>query len=316
MNTNRWLGIKSLRNAGLICGWLLSVAPMAGAADCSGTPVSGVLGWKPGWKLADGGLAGFAKMNINIDGFGRAYHAKNAAAGALIHLCNAGRVYLPDGTVYEGSQDNATCIGRFLSDLARIEVAGWIDPTVGAVEWYGILGESSAKIKGRTINAVKPVKQADGSGFYVSPTSLFDKSVVDPRVQSRYVNPLRIPAAVMPKSLNTHGISLGSFGVAYHINKKVAVPFVVGDRGPRVGEGSVALARRAAGLSITDNVTRQNRFDGQVDKMHVLWVFFGGPAATFDSKNEGAIIEAANAAFANWGGEERLAKCVEAVPQH
>ena len=50
------------------------------------------------WRLRDRGLAAFAKMNINIDGYARAYHPKNFDGGAVMHLCNAGEVFLPDGT--------------------------------------------------------------------------------------------------------------------------------------------------------------------------------------------------------------------------
>jgi hypothetical protein len=294
---------------------LLALHLCAGAADCAGTAVNGVQGWSPGWKLADGSLAGFAKMNVNIDGYGRAYHRRNAAGGALIHLCNAGRVHLPGGQVYEGSESNPTCTGKFMEDLARIEAAGWADPAVGVVEWYGILGEGSTKINGRTVGAVKPVPQADGSGFFVSPTSLVDKSVTDPKVQARYVNPLHVPSAVMPRSLAAQGIAFGSFGVAYRLDKKIAVPFVVGDGGPRVGEGSVALARLAAGLPVSDDITAKNRFQGQVDGKTVLWVFFGGAAAGFDGKDEAATVKAADAAFQAWGGNDRLARCVDAVPK-
>lgn len=293
---------------------LLATTLYAAEADCRGTPLTDVPGWSPGWKLdGDGGFAGFAKMNVNIDGYGRAYHMKNAAAGALIHLCNAGRVYLPDGTVYEGSADNATCTGKFMSDVARIEAAGWTDPAVGVVQWYGILGEGSARMRGRTISAVKPVQQSDG--FFVSPTSLADPSIADPKVQARYVNPLRVPSAVMPRSLAAHGVSFGTFGVAYNVQKRIAVPFVVGDGGPRVGEGSVALARKAAGLPLTDDVTRQNRFAGQVETKDVLWIFFGGASVRFDSANEQATVDSAAAAFAAWGGEDRLARCVQTVPR-
>ena len=314
--TESLLGYASRRVA-LCIGLLLAVANLpARAEDCAGTALSGVGGVSKAWKLSDRGVAAFAKMNINVDGYGRAYHPDNARAGALIHLCNAGRVYLFDGTRYEGSESNATCTGRFMSDVARIGQAGWRDPSVGAVQWYGILGEGSVTIKGRKIDAVIPVLNKDGSGFYVSPTSLFDKTVSDPADQSRYVNPLRIASAVMPNSLAAQGIAMGSFGVALNVKKGIAVPFVVGDGGPRIGEGSVALARLQVGVSLTDEITRANRYVGQVDGPDVLWVFFGDAATTYDSKNEDALTASAKAAFARWGGEDRLARCVAIVPRH
>jgi hypothetical protein len=60
------------------------------------------------------------------------------------------------------------------------------------------------------------------------------------------------------------------------------VPFVVGDGGPRIGEGSPALARQVLGLPVTDTIDRKTRYAGQVDGRDVLWVFFGGPAEHFD----------------------------------
>lgn len=287
----------------------------AGTQKCEGSPVAGIPGWTSGWKLTTGGYGGFAKLNINIDGYGRAYHRKNAEAGALIHLCNAGRVYLPNGTSYEGSSSNATCTGRFMNDLARIEAAGWKDPKVGAIDWYGIVGQGSATIGGKHLTSPEPVLQKDGSGFYVSPTSLVDKSISDVRDQSRYVNALRIPAGVIPKALREKSITYGSFGVAYRLDKRIPVPFVVGDGGPRVGEGSTALARLAAGLEVTDDITRKNRYEGQREAKDVLWIFFGGDALAFDGKNEAATLEAARQAFENWGGVPRLEACSNVVPK-
>lgn len=296
---------------------LLCAAPLAAAAaDCAGSLITSLPGAPKAWRLAGGGIAAFGRMNINIDGHGRAYHPQNAQAGALIHLCNAGRVVRPDGTRYEGSESNATCTGRFMNDFARIRAAGWKDPSVGAVQWYGILGQDSVTIRDRRIDAVVPVPNRDGSGFYVSPTSLFDRTVADVADQKRYVNPLRIASAVVPRGVLAQGIAMGSFGVAIHADKRIAVPFVVGDGGPRIGEGSPALARQAAGLAVTDDITRANRFAGQVEAPKVLWVFFGDEAQAFDSRNESGTTAAAADAFARWGGGERLARCLSTVPRN
>jgi hypothetical protein len=235
----------ALRKTLLFISATLLIIPLGTSQTCAGKPQP--LGGKSGWALDGGGFAMFSKMNVNIDGYAKAYHPDNAAAGALLHLCVAGKVYLPDGTSYEGSESNQTCTGKFMTDFAKIRAAGWQDPSVGAINWYGIVGQGSATIHGRTITAVKPVEQKDGSGFYVSPTSLFDHSVRDEGDQDRYVNPLRIPAAVVPRVLQSKGIVMGTFGVAIDKKKNIAVPFVVDDSGPAVGEGSVALARMVAG---------------------------------------------------------------------
>jgi hypothetical protein len=294
---------------------LLLLFQVAVAQTCAGELEHNVGGIPNIWALGSGGIAAFAKMNINLDGYGRAYHPKNSAGGAVIHLCNAGKVYLPDGSSYQGSKSNATCTGRFMEDYKRIGDAGWQSSSVGAIKWYGVLGEGVATIHGREIQNVKPVLQKDGSGFYVSPTSLQDGSVpVDD--QNRYINPLRVASAVVPGSLAQRGISMGTFGVAIDRRKKIAVPFVVGDGGPRIGEGSAALARLVAGKALTDLETRQNRSDGQVDTPDVLWVFFAGQAKKYDHKNEGELADAAKQAYEQWSDSARLLDCLNAVPKN
>ncbi len=287
-----------------------------GAQDCSGKALHDVGGVHNSWVLNDGAIAAFSKMNVNLDGYGHAYSPRNYAGGALLHLCNAGKVYLPDGSSYQGSESNATCIGRFTQDFKRIGDAGWQDPSVGAISWYGILGEGTATIHGRTVNSVKPVSQKDGSGFYVSPTSLVDLKVTDLEDQNRYVNPLRVPSAVVPGSVVSRGIAIGTFGVAMDRHKKIAVPFVVGDEGPRIGEGSAALARLVAGEPVNDVLTRKTSTVGQVDTPDVLWVFFGGQATKYDHTDAGKLSADAKQAYEKWGGEVRLGVCLSTVPNN
>lgn len=301
-----------------LCWLAAGPALGVGASEptCAGALLPGVGGKNVrAWKLTDGSIAAFSGMNINIDGYGRAYHPRNREAGAVLHLCVGGKVWLPDGTSYEGSESNATCVGRFMADVARIEAAGWTDVSVGVVQWYGIVAEGSAKIAGHHVQGIKPVLQRDGSGFYVSPTSLFDKSVTDIADQRRYVNPLRVASAVVPSSVVRQGIGFGSFGVAINTKKQIAVPFVVGDGGPRIGEGSPALARQVAGLSVSDEINLKNRFDGQVDGLDVLWVFFGGPTEPFDHQKDAEVAAHAKLAFDAWGGTARLAQCLATLPR-
>lgn len=263
--------------------------------------------------LEDGAAATLGPMTVNVDGSARAYHRNNFEGGAIIHLCNAGQVHLPDGTRYHGSESNATCTGKFMDDLARIEAAGWDDPTVGAIRWYGILGEGDARIAGRTVKGVKPVINADGSGFYVSPTALIDpaRPAADP---ARYVDAITVPhAAVRSNS----GVALGTFGVAIRAKNCprgrvcAPVPFIVGDIGPKIGEGSMALTRAVNGLPFTTAITRNNRFAGNIGRENddVLWVFFGGEAAE-PPFTRASVLTRARAAFAAWGGPDRLNRCL------
>ncbi len=260
--------------------------------------------------LPDGGIALRARMNINIDGSARAYHRDNYAGGALIHLCNAGEVFLPNGSRYQGSADNATCTGRFMADYARIRSAGWRDPSVGAIRWFGILGRGNLIVGSRTVRGVTPVEQPDGSGYYVSPTTLFDPQY-DEADQRRYVEPLAVPAAVVRNSqaLRQRSVVAGTLGVAIHRTRRVPVPFIVGDTGPRIGEGTPALARLASGLPIKEDITRAERYVGQVDAPDIVWVFFGGHVLPppYDAFS---VRARADQAFQGWGGNARLQNCI------
>ena len=296
----------------------LALAGLAGAAGAQTTACDGVLtriGGQKAIALTTGGVAALAKMNINIDGSGVAYNQANAAGGGLIHLCNAGKVYLPDGASYHGSESNATCTGKFMEDVRRIGAAGWRDASVGLVNWYGILGHGEAEISGQTVKNIEPVERADAPGFYVSPTALGDPAFAEDD-QKRYPDPMLVPAAVIPGTiaLRQSNVVIGGLGVAIDTRRDTAepAPFIINDIGPRIGEGSVALARLLAGQLIKPEITRAERFVGQVETNDVLWVFFGGPALTPPYDAERVRAEAASA-FAAWGGADRLKACISVV---
>ncbi len=298
-------GLFALLAAGLPAG--------AQTPGCMGSPKA--VGAQSVLAIEGGGAAVRARMNINIDGSARAYNKANAVGGGLIHLCNAGRVYLPDGSSYEGSESNATCTGKFMDDVKRIGEAGWKDPSVGAVHWYGILGRGEVEIAGRTVRAVEPVEVKDASGFYVSPTTLADPDFAEDDPQ-RYPDPMLVPGSVIPSraALKAMGVRVGGFGVAIDTAREdgAAVPFIINDTGPRIGEGSVALARLVAGKETKPEISRSERYVGQVDKTSVLWVFFGGEtlAPPYDAER---VRAEAKAAFAAWGGEARLKACIAAT---
>jgi hypothetical protein len=301
-----------------VLGWFavcLSASAAAQETNCSGSVAS--IANQRVIAMDGGGVTTRAKMNVNIDGSGRAYAKTNAEAGALIHLCNAGEVFLPDRSSYQGSKDSATCTGRFMEDFKRIGDAGWKEPTVGAIRWFGILGRDSARIGGRTIVGVMPVELAGSPGFYVSPTSLFDPAFAEDD-QRRYTDPLVVPGGVMrnAETLKTLGVKLGTFGVAIDTRRADAqpVPFIVNDYGPRIGEGTVALARLVAGKPVKPDITRAERFVGVVDTDSIVWVLFGGNAMAPPFAAERVQSEA-KSAFEAWGGAERLKKCVTATSQ-
>lgn len=293
----------------LTAGALVSILLMADASRAQSTCAgqARTLGSQAVIVLDQGGVLARAKLNINIDGSGRAYNWDNGKG--LIHLCNAAKVYPADGVPYQGSVDNATCTGRFMADVGRIKAAGWTDASVGAVEWYGVVGTGSATVGGRMVRGVIPAEIPGSGGFLVSPTTLEDPNF--PRTdQRRYVEPLTIATAVIPSSgaLRPFGVVPGTLGVAFRKQKGIGVPFVVSDMGPRIGEGSPALARRLAGLTPKAELTRAERFQGQVDTPDVTWVFFGGPK--MPPPYTAATVEAAaQSAFEAWGGLARMQAC-------
>ena len=255
--------------------------------------------------LADGSLVTRAPLAVRADGAPRAYHPDGFEAGAILHRCNAGEVHLPDGTRYIGGASEAAC-QRFERDVARIEAAGWEDGTVGAVRWFGIAAEGSARVAGRLVPRVRPVTREDG--FHVSRTALRDETrgADDP---DAYPDATGVPYAMTRRDQD---VALGSFGVAWRVRACPParacepVPFVVAGRGPRVGAGSIALARAASGLPPAGELTRRTRYRGQTERADLLTVFFGGEGAAFDAATTTAEAEAA---FEAWGGRDRLNAC-------
>ena len=304
----------------ILMGIVLAIASTAGArpgqTPCPGKPTT--VGAVPAMVLTVGGLAARARLEINIDGSGRAYNWDNSKG--LIHLCNGARVFLPDGSMYEGSQSNAICTGQFMQDVARIKAAGWTSGQLGAVQWYGVAATGSAVVNGRTIQNVVPAEIPGDAGFLVSPTTLEDPSF-PATDQRRYVDPLTVASAVIPSGrqprefLRSLGVVPGTFGVAWRSNPGVAVPFLVTDLGPRIGEGSPALARRLAGLQPKADLSRSERFIGQVGTPDVTWVFFGG--TVMPPPYSAATVEpVAQRAFEAWGGLDRVKACAATLTPH
>lgn len=123
------------------------------------------------------------------------------------------------------------------------------------------------------------------------------------------MDPLTIATAVIPSNaLRAFGVVPGTLGVAWRRQTGIAVPFIVSDVGPRIGDGSPALARRLAGLAPKAELTRAERFQGQVDTPDVTWVFFGGPKLS-PPYNAATVETAGQTAFQAWGGLARLRAC-------
>jgi hypothetical protein len=292
--------------------WLL-------AQDCQGEAKTLVYAKnlkQEAYLLSDGALVTRYKAAVNADGMKKAYHQDGIAGGGLISLCNGGRPYPAGRAAYNASGTNGAC-SQFAKDYRAIKAAGWKDASVGAIHWFGVLARDTLVVGRETVTLVAPVLQGDGSGYYVSPTALEDaRGFPDPGDQRRYIDAESIPAAVMRNSaaLKNLGIKLGTFGVAMHKTHRKPVPFIVGDYGPRIGEGTFALSRLLSGKSLVP-ATRKNINSGDVQEKDVLWVFFGGERMSAPFLSD-SVIAQAKRHFEAWGGAKRLEACMDntAIP--
>jgi hypothetical protein len=303
--------MRIVRCLTIIC-MCLSVTGSAGAQTCEGSPhlLNYGKSSQRAFLLRDGSLATRFRSTVNADGMKRAYHRDDVAGGGLISLCNGGDPHPAGRPAYNASASNAAC-RQFSADYRAIRRAGWKDPRVGAIHWFGVLGRDSARIGGVLVGQVVPVEQTDGSGFYVSPTALEDDvAFPDPADQRRYIDAETIPAAVVRDSpaLAGLGIVKGTMGVAIHRRTRRAVPFIVGDYGPRIGEGSFALGRLLQGLPLV-TATRGNIFSAHIDASDVIWVFFGGEVMG-PPYTQATVTAKAAERFTAWGGESRLNACL------
>lgn len=283
----------------------LSASTVLAEEDCTGAKQ--VIGEFNSTLLTDGSIAGWARNHVNVDGMRTAYHKVGTTKGAMTTVCNAGEAFLPNGTSFHGAHDCNAFIELYRTALKK----GWKDPDIGAIRWYGVVGTDEATIAGRTVKGVIPTEQPDNSGFFVSPTKLAD-SKYKVTNQQRYLNAEVIPYATITDSnkLTSLGIKIGTFGVAYNRITQQTVTFVVGDIGPRVGEGSFALSKMLAGepnlLATKANLRRVS-----IDAPNILWVLFGTRAGLAEKPyTDVSIKQAAAKAFDAWGGTSRLDRCI------
>lgn len=257
--------------------------------------------------LSDGSIAGWARNHVNVDGMRTAYHKVGTSKGAMTTICNAGEAHLPNGTSFHGADNCNAFIELYKTALNK----GWKDPNVGTIRWYGVVGTGEATIAGRIIKGVIPTEQPDNSGFFVSPTKLAD-SKYEITNQNRYLNAELVPYATITDSerLKNLGIKVGTFGVAYNKITEQTVTFVVGDIGPRVGEGSFALSKMLAGEPNL-RATKANLRRISIDAPDILWVLFGTRTGLAEKPyTDVSIKQAAAKAFDAWGGRSRLDRCI------
>ncbi len=140
-------------------------------------------------------------------------------------------------------------------------------------------------------------------GFYVSTTTMMDPKVEDCRRQRAYVDAGAISYVALPRKLATYDARhhAGSLAMVLNTKNQKRAGAVFADEAPPTGfgEGSIALARRL-GL-------RADPRDGGTEVRDLLYVIFTDTEKF--PRSEKAVEDASAAAFARWGGSERLAAC-------
>lgn len=145
-----------------------------------------------------------------------------------------------------------------------------------------------------------PVVQGAGDpapGYYVSPTSLVDRSkkAADP---TKYVNSCVVPYISLPPELLKQGVKMGDVAILHYPTTGLTCVVLVADCGPhgKIGEGSIAAA---AALGIPSNA-RHGGIDGGL-----ITVVFPGTSKGWP-RTSGEIQDQGHSLLLAWGGLDKL----------
>ena len=196
-------------------------------------------------------------------------------------------------------------------------------------EWRGIFagpdGTGPPDMKGN-----KGFVQKDGAhkGFFVSQSSLHDKSIEDPRNPARYVDATKVPYFALPagwkdkKGKHHPGpfdelrLTLGDYGIAASSRNSKWSPAIFADTKhlPNLGECSAALADALAIPSDLKGAYKRKHGDksavGAGAAGGIVYLIFpssGAGQGTIPSLQE--IDDKGRRLFENWGGMDRLIDC-------
>lgn len=137
-------------------------------------------------------------------------------------------------------------------------------------------------------------------GFYVSQTSLFDRTKKRNNPE-RYVNANEIPYIMLSRD-RAWGAKLGDYAIVVNSKNGQQSPAIVAEIGAknRIGEGSIALAKSL-------DINASPRVGGVEDG--IVYLVFPGSGSGFPESKE--IVEStARALFSDWGGLQRLMDCM------
>jgi hypothetical protein len=162
--------------------------------------------------------------------------------------------------------------------------------------WYGLVIDEKGN----------PVIQKEGDpfpGFYVSRTSLCDRTITRKSDPRKYVDATKVPYLVLPPAVaKLARASLGDFAVVVNLDNGKVASAIYADSGNsfKIGEGSIALAEA---LRIGSNPRKGN------SARHVFYLVFPGsgnqkPRPLEEINTEGKRL------FQSWGGMEQVNQCV------
>jgi hypothetical protein len=272
-------------------------------------------GYTSVWSDAPGSALFFVeRLNANTDGTKRSYSVDDfwGSTRAVNNLCNA----MSDAC--GGLTSEQLRQRRLLTQRARQE--GWPADLLQKTK----IAPSIIAFKGG-----KPCPEVDG--FLVSATALYDREVPDVCDLRRYVDSLVTPAIVLPgrgnrqvpSEFEKRNAKIGDLVVAMAPGATTPVYAVVGDLGPasELGEGSLALNGRLLGRTAPPanyrEVRGQDEYRGRgwVVPRALVLIFPATRNADRPFMTPDRIDPAAAAAFASWGGVERLQACASAYAQ-
>jgi hypothetical protein len=258
------------------------------------------------WQDASGTSILFADaMKVNTDGTKRSYSVDDfwGAETALNNLCNA-------------SSDKCQSLKTEPQKRARRLLV----QDAKAKSWPVELMKATRLDPGIIpLKDGKPCPEVDG--FLVSATALHRATISDVCDLTSYVDALAVNAIVIPRGPLVNGVrqpsqfatrqvKVGDLAAVMSANGSIMTYAVVGDTGPanELGEVSLALAGKLLGKSSPPVNYKEVKSGWAPGKTFIL-VFSGTRDATDPYMTQARIDTSASAAFAKWGGIDRMKAC-------
>ena len=190
-------------------------------------------------------------------------------------------------------------------------------------DWFGVVTilNGAPSVSGKGTPYVQTKERGDPyPGFYVSKTSLQDRSITDFRNPKRFVDPEVFPYVVLPgrgtrvvkkkteiltpdgQAHTFNGTQIGDLAYVVSPSTNRSFGAVIAEGGPwsKAGEGSIRLLEQLGFPGCTGNSS---------PSATMLFIYFPGSAGRIGwPATETAIDQAACSLFQQWGGVDRLKK--------